>query len=65
MISNYQMMRRTRALNNLALSYLDDGAPHTAADRLTQAAAEVKAWAEQKDRAIDALIAKPHSEDRT
>lgn len=64
MISNYQMMRRTRALTNIALSYLDDGAPHTAAERLTEAAAEVKAWAEQKDRELAAMIAPAKSEDR-
>lgn len=63
MISNNRMTRQIRALTNLALNYLDDGALHSAADRLTDAAAQVKAWAEQKDRALDALIA-PKPEDR-
>ena len=58
MMSNYQMMRRIRALTNVALSYLDDGAAHTAADRLSEAATEVKAWAEQKDRALEAYTAR-------
>lgn len=64
MISKYQMMRRTRALTSLALTYLDDGAAHTAAERLTEAAAEVKAWAEKKDRELAAMIAPSISEDR-
>lgn len=64
MISNYQMMRRTRALTSLALTYLEDGAAHTAAERLAEAAAEVKAWAEKKDSALEAMIAPARPEDR-
>ncbi|TJW14402.1 MAG: hypothetical protein E5W82_10525 [Mesorhizobium sp.] len=51
------ILEQIRKQSELALIYADDGALRTAARLLNELAAEVLAAAEEKDRALDKLIA--------